>query len=175
MSILIYSHNYIGNMISVLQSNPILESFGNARTVRNDNSSRFGKFIEIQFTRSGNLMGASIEVYLLEKVRLLNQAPGERNYHVFYEILSGATAEDREKYFLGDSQAEDFMMTSGSGTYDRRDGVKDYDTYDDLRKGTTFVGLAFLFSYCCTYFDVHFLTWMIYFTHLCSHGGNGIR
>lgn len=56
----------------VLQSNPILESFGNARTMRNDNSSRFGKFIELQFTESGNLVGASIETYLLEKVRLVH-------------------------------------------------------------------------------------------------------
>jgi len=120
---------------SVLQSNPILESFGNARTVRNDNSSRFGKFIEIQFTTSGNLMGASIEVYLLEKVRLISQAKGERNFHIFYEILSGASPEEREKFFLKDSGVHDFRMTSLSGTYDRRDGVKDYETYNDLRNG----------------------------------------
>ena len=64
----------------VLQSNPILESFGNARTVRNDNSSRFGKYIEIQFSSNGTLLGASIKTYLLEKVRIITQAEGERNY-----------------------------------------------------------------------------------------------
>ena len=64
----------------VLQSNPILESFGNARTVRNDNSSRFGKYIEIQFSNNGTLLGASIKTYLLEKVRIITQAEGERNY-----------------------------------------------------------------------------------------------
>ena len=69
----------------VLQSNPILESFGNARTHRNDNSSRFGKFIELRFNHKGTLVGASIETYLLEKVRLISQAEGERNYHAFYE------------------------------------------------------------------------------------------
>ena len=67
----------------VLQSNPILESFGNARTVRNDNSSRFGKYIEIQFSSNGTLLGASIKTYLLEKVRIITQAEGERNYVSF--------------------------------------------------------------------------------------------
>ena len=116
----------------VLQSNPILESFGNARTIRNDNSSRFGKFIEIQFTDTGSLVGANIETYLLEKVRLISQADGERNYHIFYEILQGMEDEGFEKYFIGDLTAEDFKMTNQSETYERRDGVCDYDTYQDL-------------------------------------------
>jgi len=64
----------------VLQSNPILESFGNARTMRNDNSSRFGKYVEIQFSSNGTLLGASLKTYLLEKVRIITQAEGERNY-----------------------------------------------------------------------------------------------
>jgi myosin-5 len=118
----------------VLQSNPILESFGNARTVRNDNSSRFGKFIEIQFTRSGKLVGAQIETYLLEKVRLVTQSPGERNYHIFFELLSGAIdARELRQYFLASTAApEDFRITN-SGTYDRRDGVTDKETYRALR------------------------------------------
>ena len=120
----------------VLQSNPILESFGNARTVRNDNSSRFGKFIEIQFTRSGKLVGAQIETYLLEKVRLVSQSAGERNYHVFYELLSGAMdARELSQYFLARTAApQDFKITSScSNTYDRRDGVSDMETYRQLR------------------------------------------
>ena len=77
----------------VLQSNPILEAFGNARTLRNDNSSRFGKYIDIRFTNKGKLSGASIETYLLEKVCLIHPSEGERNYHVFYQFLSRASPE----------------------------------------------------------------------------------
>lgn len=116
----------------VLQSNPILESFGNARTIRNDNSSRFGKFIEIQFTDLGHLAGASIETYLLEKVRLVTQMEGERNYHIFYELLEGLSDEELDTYHLTNYTVEDFIMTNQSGTYDRRDGVSDYDTFESL-------------------------------------------
>lgn len=118
----------------VLKSNPILESFGNARTTRNDNSSRFGKFIKIQFSKNGNLKGASIDTYLLEKVRIMVQAPGERNYHIFYEVLQGLTDEEREEFELDEFTAEDFKMTS-SGTYNRRDGVEDHETFEDLQVG----------------------------------------
>jgi myosin V len=118
----------------VLQSNPILESFGNARTMRNDNSSRFGKFIEIQFTRSGRLVGAQIETYLLEKVRLVTQSPGERNYHIFYEMLSGGMKSDElQNYFIASTARADDFRICASGTYDRRDGVSDKETYRALR------------------------------------------
>jgi len=126
----------------VLQSNPILESFGNARTIRNDNSSRFGKFIEIRFTDTGTLVGANIETYLLEKVRLVTQAEGERNYHIFYEILQGMEESDLERYFISDYNAEDFKMTNQSDTYDRRDGVSDYETYQDLVQAMETMGFA---------------------------------
>jgi len=127
----------------VLQSNPILESFGNARTVRNDNSSRFGKFVEIQFTNTGSLVGAVIQTYLLEKVRIITQNKGERNYHIFYEILQGGMAEeDLERYFLDDYTAEDFRITSCSGTFDRRDGIEDAETYQDLMDAMQTVGFS---------------------------------
>ncbi|KAH8086189.1 hypothetical protein JL720_7392 [Aureococcus anophagefferens] len=80
-------------MEKVLQSNPILEAFGNARTVRNDNSSRFGKFIELKFDDRGAMRGAAVDTYLLEKIRLPRHAPGERNFHVFYQLHATTIAK----------------------------------------------------------------------------------
>lgn len=116
----------------VLQSNPILESFGNARTIRNDNSSRFGKYIDIAFTKSGKLSGASIETYLLEKVRLIHPSAGERNYHVFYQFLASATKKERHDFYIEDMTFDDFRLLCESGTYDRRDGVSDEENHQEM-------------------------------------------
>lgn len=116
----------------VLQSNPILEAFGNARTIRNDNSSRFGKYININFNQNGRLTGASIDTYLLEKVRLIHQNEGERNFHVFYQFLESASEDERDEFWLGDMQLEDFALVNQSGTYDRRDMVSDVDMHKEM-------------------------------------------
>ncbi|XP_074647185.1 uncharacterized protein LOC141903116 [Tubulanus polymorphus] len=93
----------------LLQANPILEAFGNAKTVKNDNSSRFGKFIRINFDASGFISGANIETYLLEKSRCVRQAKEERNFHIFYQLLNGATKEEKGEFLLSDVKDYRFM------------------------------------------------------------------
>ncbi|XP_077978744.1 unconventional myosin-X-like [Glandiceps talaboti] len=113
---------------AILQSSPILEAFGNAKTIYNNNSSRFGKFIQLQFSNKGNITGGKIKDFLLEKNRVVGQNPGERNYHVFYSLLAGAPQDVREKLQLKDVSAYRYLNQSGcsgdaaiddSGSFDR--------------------------------------------------------
>ncbi|XP_031734563.1 myosin VIIAa isoform X1 [Anarrhichthys ocellatus] len=118
----------------VLEANPILEAFGNAKTIRNDNSSRFGKYIDIHFNKRGAIEGAKIEQYLLEKSRVCRQAHDERNYHVFYCMLRGMTAEEKRK--LGLSKATDYTyLTMGKCIVcDGRDDMKEYSNIRSAMK-----------------------------------------
>nr|XP_027098117.1 myosin-1-like [Coffea arabica]XP_027098118.1 myosin-1-like [Coffea arabica] len=84
----------------ILKTNPILEAFGNAKTLRNDNSSRFGKLIEIHFSETGKIAGANIQTFLLEKSRVVQCTEGERSYHIFYQLCRGAPKSLREKLYL---------------------------------------------------------------------------
>lgn len=97
----------------ILKANPLMEAFGNAKTVRNNNSSRFGKYIEVKFNaRMGTIVGGTITQYLLEKSRIVYQSPKERNYHIFYQICAGAQADNeiRKKYRLHDADQYKYLM-----------------------------------------------------------------
>ena len=113
----------------IIQANPIMEAFGNAQTIRNNNSSRFGKFIKIEFGPAGAIVGAHIERYLLEKSRVTNRSVKERNFHVFYQFLSGAPAELRTRLGITGGP-EDYAYTRSSNK--TVDGVNDKAEFSSL-------------------------------------------
>nr|XP_009666322.1 PREDICTED: unconventional myosin-XV [Struthio camelus australis] len=111
--------------IEILEATPLLESFGNAKTVRNDNSSRFGKFVEI-FLEDGLICGAITSQYLLEKSRVVFQAKNERNYHIFYEMLAGLPAQQRQKYCLQDAETYYYLNQGGNCEIPGKDDAEDF-------------------------------------------------
>ncbi|XP_027365891.1 myosin-11-like isoform X1 [Abrus precatorius] len=122
----------------VLESNPVLEAFGNAKTVRNNNSSRFGKFVEIQFDKSGRISGAAIRTYLLERSRVCQVNDPERNYHCFY-LLCAAPQEEVEKYKLGNPRS--FHYLNQSKCYELAD-ISDAREYLATRRAMDIVGIS---------------------------------
>ncbi|KAJ6746493.1 MYOSIN [Salix koriyanagi] len=122
----------------VLESNPVLEAFGNAKTVRNNNSSRFGKFVEIQFDKNGRISGAAIRTYLLERSRVCQVSDPERNYHCFY-LLCAAPLEERERYKLENPKS--FHYLNQTNCYEL-DGVNDAEEYLATRRAMDIVGIS---------------------------------
>uniref|UniRef100_W5MDG5 Myosin VIIBb n=1 Tax=Lepisosteus oculatus TaxID=7918 RepID=W5MDG5_LEPOC len=129
-------HSWIEQQI--LEANPILEAFGNAKTIRNDNSSRFGKYIDIYFNKSGVIEGARVDQYLLEKSRVCRQAPEERNYHIFYCMLMGMTAEQKNLLSLGNASEYSYLTVGNCTSCEGRDDIKEYAHIRSAMKILTF-------------------------------------
>ncbi|GJP48412.1 hypothetical protein CLOM_g7701 [Closterium sp. NIES-68] len=124
----------------VLESNPLLEAFGNAKTVRNNNSSRFGKFVEIQFDRAGRISGAAVRTYLLERSRVVQVSDPERNYHAFYQLCAGASDEERERLKL--APAETFHYLNQSSCFEIPGKNSNAEEYQNTRRAMEVVGLT---------------------------------
>jgi len=125
----------------IVATNPILESYGNAKTSRNDNSSRFGKFIRIHFNAAGKLAGCDIESYLLEKSRITQQQEVERSYHIFYQLLQPFVPTMKEKCLVTDDIYDYQFVSQGKVTVASIDDNEElemtdqaFDIIDSLRK-----------------------------------------
>ncbi|KAL7645004.1 UNVERIFIED_CONTAM: hypothetical protein RMT77_004828 [Armadillidium vulgare] len=124
----------------ILASNPIMEAIGNAKTTRNDNSSRFGKYIELDFTKSYHIMGANMRTYLLEKSRVVFQASEERNYHIFYQLCAAAPSHENLSHLkLDDSVAFHYLNQGGSPEID---GIDDAVGFDETCKAFSLLGIS---------------------------------
>ncbi|MCJ1380833.1 class II myosin [Xylographa soralifera] len=123
----------------VLATNPLLESFGNAKTLRNNNSSRFGKYLELQFNDHGEPVGANITNYLLEKTRVVGQITNERNFHIFYQFSKAASQSHRELF--GIQQPQSYTYTSRSKCFDVP-GIDDASDFNDTLHAMKVIGLA---------------------------------
>jgi myosin I len=123
----------------VLATNPLLESFGNAKTLRNNNSSRFGKYLQIHFNAQGEPVGADITNYLLEKTRVVGQITNERNFHIFYQFTKGASKQYRELF--GVQTPDTYVYTSRSKCLDV-DGMDDLADFQDTLSAMKVIGLS---------------------------------
>mmetsp|Transcript_13165 Transcript_13165/g.19836 ORF Transcript_13165/g.19836 Transcript_13165/m.19836 type:complete len:1526 (+) Transcript_13165:147-4724(+) len=123
----------------VLQANPVLDAIGNARTIRNDNSSRFGKYIKLYFDPMGELQGAGLDTFLLETTRVVQQGPGERNFHIFYMLCAEPNDRDRVLYKIKPAQSYSYL--NRSGIFDRRDGVLDRHLCAKFKESLSILGV----------------------------------
>lgn len=123
----------------VLATNPLLESFGNAKTLRNNNSSRFGKYLQLYFNSTGEPVGADITNYLLEKTRVVGQITNERNFHIFYQFTKAAPSQYRELF--GIQKPETYLYTSRSKCFDV-DGIDDVAEFQDTLNAMKIIGLS---------------------------------
>ncbi|XP_034536751.1 unconventional myosin-Ie isoform X2 [Notolabrus celidotus] len=123
----------------ILQSNPLLEAFGNAKTVRNNNSSRFGKYFEIQFSSGGEPDGGKISNFLLEKSRVVMRNPGERSFHIFYQLIEGASAE--QKSSLGITSLDYYTYLNQSGSY-KVDDINDKSDFQETVHAMDVIGIS---------------------------------
>ena len=123
----------------ILATNPIMEAFGNAKTTRNDNSSRFGKYIEIMFDDKTAIIGAKIRTYLLERSRLVFQPLKERNYHIFYQLVAGASEKERQELELEPVENFNYLNQGSSPTID---GVDDKAEFEALKKSLSTIGVT---------------------------------
>ncbi|XP_068176609.1 unconventional myosin-Ie isoform X2 [Antennarius striatus] len=123
----------------ILQSNPLLEAFGNAKTVRNNNSSRFGKYFEIQFSSGGEPDGGKISNFLLEKSRVVMRNPGERSFHIFYQLIEGAKSE--QKSSLGITTLDYYSYLNQSGSY-KVDDINDKSDFQETMHAMEVVGIS---------------------------------
>ncbi|CAD5206531.1 unnamed protein product [Bursaphelenchus okinawaensis] len=124
----------------LLSAGPVLEAFGNAVTLQNNNSSRFGKFIKVNYRENGMVSGANVEIYLLEKSRIISQAEEERNYHVFYYLLKGATEDERKRHFL--LEVEDYKYLNHNDMFGQGDGINEKYEYERLKHSMEAVGFS---------------------------------
>ncbi|XP_064524266.1 unconventional myosin-Ie isoform X1 [Pseudopipra pipra] len=122
----------------ILQSNPLLEAFGNAKTVRNNNSSRFGKYFEIQFSPGGEPDGGKISNFLLEKSRVVMRNPGERSFHIFYQLIEGASSE--QKSVLGITSMDYYYYLNLSGSY-KVDDINDKSDFQETLHAMSVIGI----------------------------------
>lgn len=123
----------------ILATNPVMEAFGNAKTTRNDNSSRFGKYIEIMFDKKTEIIGAKIRTYLLERSRLVFQPLRERNYHIFYQLVAGATQSERDELGLVPVEHFDYLNQGGAPNIE---GVDDKAEFDATRHSLNTIGVS---------------------------------
>ncbi|XP_049872025.1 unconventional myosin-IXAa-like [Pectinophora gossypiella] len=124
---------------TILSAGPVLEAFGNAKTAHNNNSSRFGKFIQVNYKENGMVHGAVVQKYLLEKSRICSQGRNERNYHVFYYLLAGASEQEREQLHLLSVDKYQYLSRAGGGAVP---GVDEQYEFSRLKQSMEMVGFT---------------------------------